>query len=118
MREFLYVDDMADACLFLMENYDADQHINVGTGIEVSIRELAEVLIDVINPTARLRWDSSKPDGAPRKLLDVSKLTALGWTAPTSLRAGIEKTYEWLQANFEQARGISVRQPSDVAVAR
>ena len=118
MREFLFVDDMADACLFLMENYGADQHINIGTGIEVSIRELAEVLIDVINPTATLKWDSTKPDGAPRKLLDVSKLTALGWTAPTSLRDGIEKTYEWLQANFDRARGISVPVNSDVSVRR
>jgi GDP-L-fucose synthase len=107
MREFLYVDDLADACLFLMEHYDDDGHINVGTGVEVSIRELAETLIDVIHPTATIRWDSAKPDGAPRKLLDVSKLTAAGWTHSTDLRTGIDRTYAWLDANFDHARGIT-----------
>ena len=107
MREFLYVDDLADACLFLMEHYSDDGHINIGTGIEVSIRELAETLIEVIHPTARIRWDTSKPDGAPRKLLDVSKLAALGWTAPTPLREGIALTYDWLEHHLADARGMA-----------
>ena len=107
MREFLYVDDLADACLFLMDNYSDDQHVNIGTGVEVSIRELAETLIEVIRPSARIRWDSSKPDGAPRKLLDVSKLTGLGWSAPTSLRKGIGRTYEWLELHLGEARGMN-----------
>jgi len=106
MREFLYVDDMAEACLFLMERYDQAGHVNIGTGIEVSIRELAETLVDIIEPNMKLRWDDSKPDGAPRKLLDVSRLTELGWTAPTSLRDGIAQTYAWLCDNLESARGF------------
>jgi GDP-L-fucose synthase len=107
MREFLYVDDMADACLFLMENYDSEGHINIGTGVEVSIRELAELIIDVIDPILEIKWDPGKPDGAPRKLLDVSRLTALGWTASTSLRKGVELTYQWLRSNLTTARGMT-----------
>ena len=106
-REFLYVDDLADACLFLMENYDSESHINIGTGVEVSIRELAELIIDVIDRSLEIKWDASKPDGAPRKLLDVSRLTALGWTASTSLRTGIEMTYDWLRSNLATARGMT-----------
>jgi GDP-L-fucose synthase len=106
MREFLYVDDLADACLFLMEHYEGASHINIGTGVEVSIRELAETLIDVIHPTASIRWDSSKPDGAPRKLLDVSKLTALGWSSSTDLRQGIRLTFDWLEQHLTTARGL------------
>jgi GDP-L-fucose synthase len=107
MREFLYVDDMADACLFLMVNYDSEGHINIGTGVEVSIRELAELIIDVIDPILEIKWDPGKPDGAPRKLLDVSRLTALGWTASTSLRKGVELTYQWLRSNLTTARGMT-----------
>ncbi len=107
MREFLYVDDLADACLFLMEHYDDDGHVNIGTGIEVSIRELAETLIEVIHPDATIRWDATRPDGAPRKLLDVSRLAAAGWRSTTSLRDGIERTYEWFSANYEHARGVT-----------
>ena len=106
MREFLYVDDLADACLFLMEHYDDDGHVNIGTGVEVSIKELAETLIDVIHPDRDHPLGLGQPDGAPRKLLDVNKLTNAGWTHTTSLRAGIERTYSWLQANFDHARGI------------
>ena len=106
MREFLFVDDMAEACLFLMENYDDIGHINIGTGVEVSIHDLAELLVEVIDPSLTLKWDASKPDGAPRKLLDVSRLSALGWTAPTSLREGIEQTYLWLTEHYESARGM------------
>ena len=106
-REFLYVDDLADACLFLMDHYSDEEHINVGTGVEVSIRELAETLATVIAPDVTLQWDPSKPDGAPRKLLDVSRLTALGWKHSTTLRDGIERTYDWLLAHHDEARGIS-----------
>ena len=109
MREFLYVDDLADACLFLMEHYDEAGHVNIGTGLEVSIRELAETLIDVVHPTATIRWDSSRPDGAPRKLLDVSKLEGLGWRHTTGLRQGIERTYRWLDDHYDSARGIERR---------
>jgi GDP-L-fucose synthase len=109
MREFLYVDDLADACLFLMEHYDEAGHVNIGTGLEVSIRELAETLIDVVHPTATIRWDSSRPDGAPRKLLDVSKLEGLGWRHTTGLREGIERTYRWLDDHYDSARGIERR---------
>jgi GDP-L-fucose synthase len=111
MREFLYVDDMAEACLFLMENYSEEGHVNVGTGVEVSIRELAELLIAVIEPSLTLSWDTTKPDGAPRKLLDVSRLTALGWQAHTTLREGIERTYHWLVQNADHARGMDVSLP-------
>lgn len=106
MREFLHVDDLADACLYLMKNYNESSHINIGTGVDVSIKELAETLRDVIYPTASLRWDSSKPDGAPRKLLNVDKLSNLGWGAQIGLRPGIESTYDWFVANYKNARGV------------
>lgn len=105
-REFLHADDLADACLFMLTNYQDIEHINIGTGIEVSIRELAETLRDVIHPSAELRWDTSKPDGAPRKLLDVSKMTAAGWKHSISLRDGIESTYKWFVDNYEHVRGL------------
>ena len=94
-REFLYVDDLADACLFLMENHHEDEHVNVGTGEDVTIRELAEMLRDIIAPEMEIEFDTSKPDGMPRKLLDVSRLSALGWKARTPLREGLERTYSW-----------------------
>ena len=94
-REFLHVDDLADACLFLMEHYEDEIHINVGTGEDLSIRELAETMRDAIYPAAGLAFDATKPDGTPRKLLDVSRLHALGWTHSTPLREGIEETYAW-----------------------
>jgi GDP-L-fucose synthase len=95
MREFLHVDDLADACLFLLRHYSDDSHINVGTGRDLSIRELAEKIRDVVYPGAELRFDSSKPDGTPRKLLDVTRLQALGWTPSIDLDTGIRTTYEW-----------------------
>ncbi len=98
-REFLYVDDLADAAVFLMEHYDDPQIINVGVGEDISIAELAELIRDVVGFRGELRYDPSKPDGMPRKLLDVSRLTALGWRARTSLRAGIQATYEWFVRN-------------------
>jgi len=94
-REFLHVDDLAAACLFLMEHYDDDSHINVGTGVDLSIRELAETIREVVNPDAELVWDTSKPDGTPRKLLDVSRLRALGWAPRIELRDGLTSTYQW-----------------------
>jgi GDP-L-fucose synthase len=95
MREFLHVDDLAEACVFLMENYDEAEHINVGTGEDCSIRELAELVRDIVYPQAQLVFDVTKPDGTPRKVLDVSKLRALGWSPRIPLRIGIESTYEW-----------------------
>jgi GDP-L-fucose synthase len=94
-RELLHVDDLADACLFLMDRYEGARHINVGTGVDLSIRELAETVRDVVYPDAELVFDASKPDGSPRKLLDVGRINALGWTASTGLREGIESTYSW-----------------------
>ncbi len=106
MREFLHVDDLADACVFLMEHYDESGHINVGTGQDCSIQELAELVRDTVYPAANLKFDTSKPDGTPRKVLDVSKLRALGWSPKISLREGIISTYEW----FKDARdGDGVR---------
>ena len=98
-REFLHVDDLADACVFLMGHYEGEDHVNVGTGVDLSIRELAETLREIIYPEAVLTWDSSKPDGMPRKLLDVSKLHALGWRHRIGLREGIASTYEWFLEN-------------------
>jgi GDP-L-fucose synthase len=98
-REFLHVDDLASACLFLMERYAEAQHINVGTGEDLSIRELAELVRDIVHPGSRLVFDTSKPDGMPRKLLDVSRLHALGWRHKIELEAGIRSTYDWFLAN-------------------
>jgi GDP-L-fucose synthase len=94
-REFLHVDDLADACRFLMDHYDGTEHINVGTGDDLSILELAHLVRDVVHPMARLVFDRTKPDGTPRKLLDVRKLHELGWRHRIELRNGIETTYEW-----------------------
>ena len=94
-REFLHVDDLADACLFLMDGYSAPGHVNVGTGVDLTIRELAETVRDLVHPGADLAFDASKPDGMPRKVLDVSKLAGLGWTARTSLTDGLVSTYAW-----------------------
>jgi GDP-L-fucose synthase len=98
-REFLHVDDLADACVYLMAHYDEADHINVGTGEDLSIRELAEMIRAVVYPSASLVFDTTKPDGTPRKLLDVSRLHALGWRHTIALRDGIERTYEWFLAN-------------------
>lgn len=95
MREFLHVDDLADACVFLIENYSDDMHINVGTGVDLSIRELAEKVRDVVYPGAELHFDTSKPDGTPRKVLDVSRLNNLGWSPSYTLDSGLASTYQW-----------------------
>ncbi|MBA3484193.1 MAG: GDP-L-fucose synthase [Pirellulales bacterium] len=94
-REFLHVDDLADACLFLMDRYDEEQTINVGTGEDQTIGELAGLVRDVVCPGAEIVFDTTKPDGTPRKLLDVSRLHALGWRHRTGLREGIASAYEW-----------------------
>jgi GDP-L-fucose synthase len=94
-REFLHVDDLADACVFLMKSYDGDQIVNVGVGEDLTIRQLAELIADVVGFGGSLTFDASKPDGTPRKLLDVSRIHALGWRARIPLRRGIEKTYAW-----------------------
>lgn len=94
-REFLHVDDMARASRFLLENYDSPEIVNVGCGEDVTIRELAEMICEVVGFTGRLEFDSTKPDGTPRKLLDVSRLKELGWAPQISLHEGIAQTYEW-----------------------
>jgi GDP-L-fucose synthase len=104
-REFLHVDDLADACLFLMRAYDGDTHINVGTGEDLTIRELAEMVKSEVHPGARLVFDTTKPDGSPRKLLDVSRLHGLGWHHRTPLREGVASTYRWFLDNRESLRG-------------
>ncbi|HST31383.1 MAG TPA: GDP-L-fucose synthase [Chthoniobacterales bacterium] len=98
-REFLHVDDCASACLFLLEKYDSPEIINVGCGEDVTVRELAELICDIVGFKGELAWDKTKPDGTPRKLLDVSKLRALGWTARIPLREGITRTYDWFLKN-------------------
>lgn len=94
-REFMHVDDLASACLFLMQHYNEPLHVNVGVGEDLSIRELAELIRDVVYPSAALVFDRTKPDGAPRKLLDVSRLHGLGWQHRIGLRDGIASTYDW-----------------------
>jgi len=108
-REFLHVDDLADACLFLMDNYESATHINVGTGIDQTIAELATLVRDVVHPRADLQFDPSKPDGIPRKVLDVSRLHDLGWKHSVELRDGIVGTYAWFQQNYGTARGVGSR---------
>jgi GDP-L-fucose synthase len=98
-REFLYVDDLADACVFLLKRYSGHDHVNVGTGMDLTIRELAETIARVVGYRGGFSYDSSKPDGTPRKLLDVSRLSALGWRAETSLEEGLRRSYDWFTAN-------------------
>ena len=106
-REFLHVDDLADACVFLMNHYSDAMHINVGVGEDLSIADLAAMVKRIVHPAAAIVYDRSKPDGTPRKLLDVSRLHALGWRHRMSLGEGIEHTYNWFLANHAGARGIS-----------
>ncbi|WP_054199111.1 GDP-L-fucose synthase [Clostridium baratii] len=101
LREFLYVDDMADACVFLMENYDGEQHVNIGTGVEVSIRELAETIKEVVGFNGELVFNTDMPDGTPRKLTTVEKLNGLGWTHKIELKEGIELAYNWFLENYK-----------------
>ena len=108
-REFLHVDDLAEACLFLMDRYEDAQHINVGTGLDLTIAELATMVKEIVHPTALITFDSTKPDGPPRKLLNVDRLAALGWRSRMSLGDGIERTYRWFVESVavSQARGVS-----------
>jgi GDP-L-fucose synthase len=104
-REFLHVDDLADACVFLLEKYQSPEIINIGCGEDVSIQELAELICDVVGFRGQLVWDAKKPDGTPRKLLDISKLSGLGWRRTIGLREGIQQTYQWfLQNAAEEVR--------------
>jgi GDP-L-fucose synthase len=98
-RELLFVDDLADACVFLMDSYNDEQTINVGTGADVSIAELADQVRAVVYPSARIVFDRTKPDGPPRKLLDVSRLHTAGWKHRISLEEGIRRTYEWYRTH-------------------
>ncbi|PHU11105.1 putative GDP-L-fucose synthase 2 [Capsicum chinense] len=100
LREFLHVDDLADAVVFLLENYSDLEHVNVGSGKEVSIKELAELVKEVVGFKGELVWDTSKPDGTPRKLMDNSKIAGLGWTPKISLRDGLVDTYKWYVENY------------------
>lgn len=104
-REFLHVDDLADACLHVMEHYDDDEHINVGAGEDVTIRDLARMIRDIVHPGAEIVWDTTKPNGTPRKLLDISKLKSLGWFPKVPLRQGIEETYAWFLRQ-QELRGV------------
>jgi GDP-L-fucose synthase len=106
-REFLHVDDLADACVFLMKHYSGASHVNIGSGTDLSIADLAEIVRSVVHPEAEIMFDTTKPDGMPRKLLDVSKLNALGWKAGIPLPEGIRSAYEWFLENQDVARGVS-----------
>jgi GDP-L-fucose synthase len=103
-REFLHVDDLARACLVLLERYDSGDPINIGTGKDVSIRDLAALIADVVGYTGRLTFDPSRPDGTPRKLLDVDRVNALGWRAEIGLREGIASTYDWYRGSLADDR--------------
>ena len=94
-REFLHVDDLADACIFLMKIYDGPEIVNIGTGEDITIKDLAELIRDIIGYKGVIEWDSTKPDGTPRKLLDISKLRSFGFTPKISFSEGIMRTYEW-----------------------
>ena len=108
-REFLHVDDLADACLFLMDRYEDAPHVNVGSGTDLTIAELAAMVQQIVHPAARVIFDRDKPDGPPRKLLNIDRLVALGWRPRIALRDGIESTYRWFLESLpaDQARGVS-----------
>ena len=109
MREFLHVDDLAYACLFLMERYSGAEHLNVGTGVDITIRELAETVRDIVHPGAELVFDASKPDGTPRKVLDVTRLRNLGWAPRVEFVDGVRGTYEWfLEQDPAAIRGLTL----------
>lgn len=103
-REFLHVDDMASACLHLLENYDGPDQVNVGTGTDVTIKELAEIVAEAVDYRGTIEWDTSKPDGTPQKLLDVSTLADAGWTAQIGLREGVADTVNWFRKNLSSIR--------------
>ncbi|MER7169950.1 GDP-L-fucose synthase family protein [Streptomyces mesophilus] len=99
-REFLHVDDLARACLFLLENYDGDAPVNVGCGEDVELRELAELIAETVGYRGAVAWDTTRPDGTPRKLLDTSVINALGWKPEIALRDGVRRTYDWLRTRL------------------
>ena len=99
MREFLHVDDLAEACYVCMQNYNESEHINVGTGEDVTIKELAETISDIVGFQGELNWDASKPNGTPRKVLNVDKIKSLGWKPTIELKSGIKQTYDWYLEN-------------------
>ena len=101
-REFLHVDDLADAMVYLMNNYNDNYHINIGTGKDITIKELAELIKEIVGYRGEIRFDATKPDGTPRRLLDVSKLHATGWKHKIELREGIQSTYEWFKSNEKE----------------
>jgi GDP-L-fucose synthase len=108
MREFLFVDDMAEAVVFALENELPEYLYNIGTGEDLTIKELAETIQQVVGHTGNLVWDSSKPDGTPRKLMDISKMHNLGWKHKTDLKQGIEKTYAWFLENIENFKEVKL----------
>lgn len=104
LREFLYVDDMADACVFLLENYSGEQHVNIGTGKEISIKQLAETVKSVVGYEGEIIWNKDMPDGTPRKLTDVTKLHSLGFKHKVDLEEGVQLAYDWFKDNVDIAR--------------
>lgn len=104
LREFLYVDDMADACVFLLENYSGEQHVNIGTGKEITIKELAETVKEAVGYEGEIIWNEDMPDGTPRKLTNVDKLHDLGWTHKVELEEGVKLAYQWFKENVDSAR--------------
>ncbi len=104
LREFLYVDDMADACVYLLEHYDGEQHVNIGTGKEITIKELAELVRRVVGYEGRIVWNSEMPDGTPRKLTDVTKLHEMGFMHKVELEEGVKMAYDWFKENVSEAR--------------
>lgn len=109
MREFLFVDDMADAVVYAFENKLADNLYNIGTGVDLTIKALAELIQNTVGHTGEIKWDATKPDGTPRKLMDVSKMADAGWTAETELKEGIEKTYRWFLENINEFKTITLK---------
>ena len=104
LREFLHVDDLAKACVYLMNNYDGDEILNVGTGVDLTIKQLAEIVKETVDYNGELTWDQTKPDGTPRKLLDISKILATGWRPEIELKDGIRETYNWYR-DAQKKRG-------------
>ena len=104
LREFLYVDDMADACVYLLEHYDGEQHVNIGTGKEVTIKELAKIVKRTVGYQGEIVWNQDMPDGTPRKLTNVDKLHGLGWTHKVELEEGVGLAYKWFKENVKDAR--------------
>jgi GDP-L-fucose synthase len=108
MREFLFVDDMAAAVVYALENNLPEYLYNIGTGKDITIKELAEIIQKIIGHQGKIIWDITKPDGTPRKLIDVSKMEAMGWTYTTELEEGVKKTYDWFLENIESVKEVKM----------